>query len=224
MKKISIKRIQVFALAAVMTMMFAGCDLLPDNRVERFADKIEDSVEEKAEKIEAKIEQNAKNVLKDVSDPGKEKTENAAAVLSEDDAKKIAFKHAGVNESDAERIRCEKDYGKYEVDFVAGGIEYEYDVLIDSGEVVEAEREKDDDYKKASIAPKEPEKSEFIGEDKATSIALQHAGVSSPDRITCELDDRRKYEVDFVADGTEYEYDIDAVSGEILRSEKELRD
>ena len=68
-----------------------------------------------------------------------------------------------------------------------------------------------------------------IGQAAARSIALDHAGISDHEAydIDVELDDEKGaliYEVEFKADGIEYDYEIDAVSGNILRCESELDD
>ncbi len=67
-----------------------------------------------------------------------------------------------------------------------------------------------------------------MNEDAAREIALAHAGVSAADvpRIKVELDREKGifvYEVEFRAGADEYEYDIHAESGEILRAEKNDR-
>ena len=70
---------------------------------------------------------------------------------------------------------------------------------------------------------------EYIGESKAKEIALKHAGVSKSDarKLRCEKDrenGRVVYEVEFKANGYEYEYEIDALTGKILKHEKERDD
>ena len=65
-----------------------------------------------------------------------------------------------------------------------------------------------------------------LTQSKAKSKALKHAGVKSADanfiKVQRDYDDGRKiYEVDFRAKGYEYDYEIDAVSGEILKYDKE---
>ena len=66
-----------------------------------------------------------------------------------------------------------------------------------------------------------PDKSQFIGEEKAKEIALQKAGITGEgiifDRI--ELDDENGkwvYEIEFKKDKTEYDADISAIDGEIV--------
>ena len=66
-----------------------------------------------------------------------------------------------------------------------------------------------------------------IGYAKAKSIALNHAGVSESKAydMDIELDDedgKLVYEVEFKSGNMEYDYEIDAASGTILKHESEL--
>lgn len=66
----------------------------------------------------------------------------------------------------------------------------------------------------------------YIGSSKATSIALNSAGLkkSQVRDFSCELDSERGvkvYEVDFEYGKYEYSYDINAVTGKIVHKEKE---
>ena len=68
-----------------------------------------------------------------------------------------------------------------------------------------------------------------IGYAKAKSIALNHAGLSENQAydMDVELDDedgRLVYEIEFKSGNMEYDYEIDAVSGAILKHEAELDD
>lgn len=61
----------------------------------------------------------------------------------------------------------------------------------------------------------------YIGETKALEIALAHAGVNNSEllfsRSYLDYDDRQViYDVEFYAGSKEYDYEIDAVSGNIL--------
>ncbi len=66
----------------------------------------------------------------------------------------------------------------------------------------------------------------IMSQSSATNIAFSHAGVSG--NVTdVELDEnngRAVYEIKFYVDGTEYEYEIDAVSGSVLKSDVEVDD
>ena len=71
------------------------------------------------------------------------------------------------------------------------------------------------------------DRSAFIGEDKAKAIALEKAGFSSSevrfDRVELDEDEGVwHYEVEFVTGSVEYEVDIGAVNGAILKWEKDV--
>ncbi|MDD6021623.1 MAG: PepSY domain-containing protein [Oscillospiraceae bacterium] len=69
----------------------------------------------------------------------------------------------------------------------------------------------------------------YIGEEKAKEIALSAAGIPAQDAkfIICEFDYENGtavYDVEFYYGRTEYSYDIDAVTGEILKVEQDRPD
>ena len=68
---------------------------------------------------------------------------------------------------------------------------------------------------------------EYIGEEKAKTIALDHAGVSASNatfiRVQLGRDDgRMEYEVEFWSGKTEYDYDIDALTGDIRSYDRDV--
>ncbi|MBQ2974547.1 MAG: PepSY domain-containing protein [Clostridia bacterium] len=68
-----------------------------------------------------------------------------------------------------------------------------------------------------------------ISKDEAKIKALAHAGLSESDisRYKSELDRERGtlvYEIEFDSGKYEYEYEVDANNGKIIKSEKEFRD
>ena len=66
----------------------------------------------------------------------------APSIISSDQAKNIAFGHAGVgNVSD---LSIDLDDGKYEIDFKSGGYEYEYEINAANGAILESKKEADD--------------------------------------------------------------------------------
>lgn len=69
----------------------------------------------------------------------------------------------------------------------------------------------------------------YIGVDAAKNTALSNANVDVTNAVFTEarLDDKdgtAYYEVDFTANGTEYEYDIDAVTGTVIEQKKKQAD
>lgn len=155
-------------------------------------------------------------------------------------AKSAALSHAGVEEKDVDWCSCEPDHKRgiriYEIEFAAGGIEYEYDVNAETAEVIRYSKERDDDYR-ALKPEKSPvpatdsnnsvasdAKSGDVGEAAAKAAALEHAGVSEIWDYECERDferGRSVYEISFKSGGYEYDYEISAADGSILKHEKE---
>lgn len=69
----------------------------------------------------------------------------------------------------------------------------------------------------------------YVGETAAKSTALSHAGVKEADifNYSWEMDyDKGKmvYEIEFSSAGYEYDYDIDALTGEVIWNQKEADD
>ena len=69
----------------------------------------------------------------------------------------------------------------------------------------------------------------YIGTDRAKEIAVEHAGVAAGHvlGIRVEMDYERGgmvYEVEFYADGYEYDYDISAETGEIVKNDREFEE
>ena len=69
----------------------------------------------------------------------------------------------------------------------------------------------------------------YIGTEVAKNAALAHAGLTA-DQVTVSKvdfdveDGRMVYEVEFKQGGQEYEYEIDAASGDILHHKVEIDD
>lgn len=173
------------------------------------------------------------------------------AYIGEAEAKAAAVAHAGVKEAEITRYEVEMDYERgtmvYEIEFHHNGREYDYDIDAVTGEVLWSESERDDDYRSAkqpqnsqNQQPQEQQNSQqqskpapaedgYIGKEAAKAAALAHAGLSESQvsRMKCELDredGRVVYEIEFKCDGMEYEYEIDASSGSVLKYDKERDD
>lgn len=146
--------------------------------------------------------------------------------IGEEKAKSAALSHAGVKEKNIKSYRCKLDYddgySQYEIDFICGNYEYEYEIDSIDGSILKHEKEK---IKKTPST----QGNSYIGETKATTAALSHAGVSKSKlrKLKCELehdDGQTFYEVEFESGKYEYEYEIDAFDGSILKFEKDLDD
>ncbi len=149
----------------------------------------------------------------------------SAVILTEAGIKQTVLAHAGVAESAVSRYSVEYDADEaiphYEVEFIADGAEYDYEVHAVSGQILKAER---NDVSLLSSSVKS-----LISAEQAKAAALAHAGLAANavSRLQVELDADdvpAHYEVEFVANGYEYDYDIHAETAAVLSSDKERAD
>ena len=160
-------------------------------------------------------------------------------VGSEEAALAIALEHAGVTLDQLSWYEICLDFDDgiwvYEVEFAVGNTEYEYEINAITGEIIKFETELDDDPEGApgtprpSAQPTQQPGSEFLSEDEVRTIVFNHAGVNANDvrEFEIELDDEHGiwvYEVEFKAGNIEYDYVVNAVTGEIIKSETEVDD
>ena len=150
-------------------------------------------------------------------------TASSGGEISRDKAKELALSRAGVNAADVKNLEIELDRDNgvlhYDIEFDVGRVEYDLEIDAKSGEVIKFEKD----------GVPVSNNGEYIERDRALEIALEKAGVSEADakRVEVSLDaDERvpKYEIEFVAGGFEYDYDINAKTGEVIRQEKERAD
>jgi uncharacterized membrane protein YkoI len=88
------------------------------------------------------------------------------------------------------------------------------------------EAAKKSETKKCEAKKRDAKKAKKIGKKVAVKIALEHAGVKREDTrdLSCELDREDGvlvYDIEFEAGNMEYDYEIDAMSGKVLKSWKE---
>ncbi len=170
--------------------------------------------------------------LKDLAEAGA-----PAMPIGKDKAMDIAVAEFGKT-STAEILHSEVDPeldespAHYEVEITGrNGEEIEYKIDAYSGAVIAVKPEMaDDEASEAQPAkPAQPETAQDIGHAKAKSIALNHAGVDANTvydmNIELDVEDGTSiYEVEFKSGNKEYDYEIDAATGAILKHEAEVDD
>ncbi len=141
--------------------------------------------------------------------------------ITAEEAENIALKHAGIKRSDAVFEKTDRDFDdgteKFEIKFICGGVEYEYDISAADGSVIK--------YSTETAAVQTVRGSvKNITAEEAENIALKHAGIKRSDAVF-EKTDRdfddgtKKFEVKFIYGNQEYEYEISAASGDIIKFE-----
>lgn len=161
----------------------------------------------------------------------------------------IALDDAGIRLEAAENLNAHYDtddgISVYEVSFNAGGYEYDYVIKAANGKILEAERStlsssdaekvaKADTDEKTSSDKKQSDAASTVAngsakltKEKAKSIALKHAGISESKASFVKVEKDYEdgilvYEVEFYSGNTEYDYEINANTGEILSYDKDI--
>lgn len=149
--------------------------------------------------------------------------------IGEDAALQAALEAAGISEADASRVRVsmDRDDGRvvYDVRFDMDQTEYDYEVLASDGQIVSSDVERrdddgydDDDRSRGSNADV------AVSREEAIDIALAKVSGATENDIRIELDHddgRYKYEGDIIYERVEYDFEIDANSGDVISWEEE---
>lgn len=158
----------------------------------------------------------------------------APAYIGEDAARAAAYAHAGCQAGDVTYVTCklDRDDQCYEVEFICGNYKYEYEIDCYAGEIREHGCElhySSSGHHGSSHHHGGAVGQTCIGKSAALAAAYSHAGVSasSASGVKVELDwsdSRTVYEVEFQVGRTEYEYEIDAYTGAVVKYEMDVED
>lgn len=152
--------------------------------------------------------------------------------ISEEDAMQIALKEAGGGT--VVKIKFKKDDGiyVYKVEVINGQYEYEIEINALTGAVLKREKEMNKSGNSGNDNPGNSDtgnSGSYIGEERAKTIALDHAGFTSSQvrfsKAEFDYEDGVPvYEVEFYNGGMEYEYEINAITGSIVKFSSERDD
>lgn len=159
---------------------------------------------------------------------------NAFAAVGVKSAEETALAHAGLARDEVKYLISQEDYdgGRrvYEVEFLtADGQEYDYEIAVD-GSILsydyDAEKEWDDI---AENRNKIRQAEAGISESEARKIALEKAELKETELVWEKIkldheDGKLVYEGELYSRTSEYEFEIDAESGKVLKWESEWRD
>ncbi len=180
----------------------------------------------------------------------KEGTASTKSYIGKTKARQIALNHAGVSNPNYIEVEFDADDGLiiYEVEFNTSSREYEYEIDAKTGDIIYTNYEPNDDNYKYSSSNNSTSSSNnsssnsnssssnrsntstssnYISSSKARQIALNHAGATSntATRIHVELDrEDNEYQVEFIYNNREYDYEINATTGKILDYDSERLD
>ncbi len=145
---------------------------------------------------------------------------NQNGLIGLEKAKELVLAQLGLTEADFTQKEYELDDGIYELEFTAGGVEYDYEVDGRTGKILQADMEHNNDWQEIPNPP-----SDGITLEEAKTLVFTHLGITE-DQVTRKhyhFDDG-KYELEFHYDGMEYDVDVDARTGTILQIDRERDD
>ncbi len=161
-------------------------------------------------------------------------TENAATAESEtgmgmERAKEIAIQDAGLSGKNVTflQTKADRENGRkvYEVEFYYDGIKYDYEIDAQTGQILSVDHDAEG-YKADKIKADQSSQSNITLE-QAKEIAFKHAGVAEDQISKLKTDTdyengEKIYEIEFKNGRIEYEYEISAATGQILKYEKDV--
>lgn len=142
-----------------------------------------------------------------------------------DEAKAAALRDAGLSESDVTFKKTELDHSHgtqvYDIEFYTSDTKYDYEIDASNGTVLEKNIEQFQIQTNPTDGAINSSNNDYIGVDHAKEIALNHAQLNESDvqfaKAKLENDDGEvEYEIEFYSGRTEYDYTIDAISGNII--------
>ncbi|MCD8327514.1 MAG: PepSY domain-containing protein [Ruminococcus sp.] len=158
---------------------------------------------------------------------------NNSSSISLEDAKAIALSDAGLSKSDVTFTKAKSDtddgVAVYDIEFVTSSSEYEYEIRVSNGAIVDKSVEAIKTTKTTTTSQTVTSSStSSISLDKAKSIALSDAGLSKSDvtftKAKTDNDDGvQVYDIEFTTSSKEYEYEVRASDGKILDKSVEVK-
>lgn len=150
--------------------------------------------------------------------------QTVTGTVDEEMAQKIALEHAGVKATDATITKSKLDYeGRrqvYEIEWYAGGKKYDYEIAVDTGEILSSAYDE-----KTSGWSVSNSSNVTVSEADAKQTALGRvSGATEKDIYEWKFDyddGRPEYEGKIIYGGTEYDFTIDASSGAVVEWEAE---
>ena len=154
---------------------------------------------------------------------------NKSQYIGKDKALNIALAKAGLKKSQISgcevEFECDDGIITYDIEFYCGSAEYEFEIDATTGNIIEYETDGDGYEGSHHKNSADNSGSKYIGRSRAKEIALAKAGLTASQIHDYEIElDDGEYEIDFKYQNMEYEVDIDAKTGRVLKFDKEYDD
>lgn len=158
---------------------------------------------------------------------------STSSYISTERAKEIALADAGVKAADAVFLRAQLDWddgrAEYEVEFYSGNVEYDYDIDAVTGAIRSSDRDLEN-FRIPTTGTTQTNQGgtsgSTISSERAKEIALAEVP-SGTTVVKCQLDwddGRQVYELELRNGRTEYDFEIDAQTGDIVSRDVDYDD
>ena len=149
--------------------------------------------------------------------------DTASAAIGEAKAKDLALSHAGLTAGQVTFLQVKLDWedGRqvYEVEFYSGSKEYDYDIDAVSGQILSY------DYDMENYTAPSSSNGSYISREKAQQLAQAKAPGAALVKLEFDYDDGRAvYEGELREGRMEYEFEIDASTGNFIKWEQDWDD
>ncbi len=133
-------------------------------------------------------------------------------------AKELVLTQLGLAEATFTQKEYDLEDGVYELEFTAGGMEYEFEVDARTGKVLESDTEPAGPTPTIPAAP-------GITLEEAKALVFAQLGITEADIREPEYDlEDGIYELEFKIGRMEYDFEVDAATGKILKMEQDIDD
>ncbi len=163
------KKNLLFSAILMMGLAIVGCGSVAENEGNLVKQNVDDNRENTGMEADApktsenQDTQNKESVKSgvehnEITDNGNIGTQNQQSnnanvnktEITEAEAKNIALKHAQISEAEVKKLRIakERDDGRqiYDIDFLVGNMEYDYDIDLYTGEILSIDYDMEDDF------------------------------------------------------------------------------
>ncbi len=158
--------------------------------------------------------------------------------LSENEVKEIVINDTGLNSNDIyfDNVDLDMEDNAYDVDFYYNNVEYEYKIDAKNGRIIynnfniDNTSNQNNNNTNATNETNENTNNNIttteITLDEAKNIALEHAQLNENDvtftKTQMDTDDGKQvYDIDFIYNNEEYDYEIAVSNGEVISYSKE---
>lgn len=160
-----------------------------------------------------------KDLINKVSSDSNNK-DTSTIKMTKEEAKEIVLNYVNLDESDVTftKVKIDRENGKtvYEIDLFDDNNKYEIYVDVSTKEIAK--------YSKEPLKSNTTTNNNYISNDKAKQLVLEHAKLDETNvrwhKVELDIDYNIKtYEIEFFYNNLEYEYEVDAINGSILKYE-----